>query len=198
MASATRCTASSWPTTRSWSLSSIASSLSRSPCIIFETGLPVARDTTSAISSAPTWVRSSFGFSSFEGAFSAFFSCASSWGMRPYWSSDTFCQSPFRSELFRPDLGAEQLRFLLLRRRLLGLFQLRFELGDAAVLELGHLLPVTLPLGDLHFELELLQFFFHVLGAGDMRLFRLPHFLQVGVFALELLDFGLDQRQALL
>ena len=36
-------------------------SFSRSPCIIFDTGMPVARDTTSAIS-APTWVRSSFGF----------------------------------------------------------------------------------------------------------------------------------------
>jgi hypothetical protein len=33
--------------------------LSRSPCIIRDTGMPVARDTTSAISSAPTCVRSS-------------------------------------------------------------------------------------------------------------------------------------------
>ncbi len=39
------------------------SSLSRSPCIILLTGMPVARETTSAISSAPTCVRSSwFGF----------------------------------------------------------------------------------------------------------------------------------------
>ena len=37
-------------------------SFSRSPCIIFDTGMPVARDTTSAISSAPTCVRSSFAF----------------------------------------------------------------------------------------------------------------------------------------
>src|SRR6266704_2288042 len=101
-------------------------------------------------------------------------------------------------DLLRPDLGAEQLRLLLLRRRLLGLFQLRFELRDAAVLELGHFLPVAFSLGGLHFELELLQLLFHVLGAGDLRLLRLPHFLQVGVFALELPDLGLDQRQALL
>ena len=36
----------------------MCSSFSRSPCIIFDTGMPVARDTTSAISSAPTEVRS--------------------------------------------------------------------------------------------------------------------------------------------
>ena len=59
MASDTRRTASSWPTTRSCSFASICSSFSRSPCIIFDTGMPVARDTTSAISSAPTSVRSS-------------------------------------------------------------------------------------------------------------------------------------------
>ena len=44
------------------SASSMSSSFSRSPCIIFETGMPVMRDTTSAISSAPTCVRSSRGF----------------------------------------------------------------------------------------------------------------------------------------
>ncbi len=61
MASATAVMASSWPTTRSCSLASICSSLSRSPCISLQTGMPVARDTTSAISSAPTIVRSSCG-----------------------------------------------------------------------------------------------------------------------------------------
>ena len=40
---------------------SICSSLSRSPCISLDTGMPVARATTSAISSAPTIVRSSCG-----------------------------------------------------------------------------------------------------------------------------------------
>ena len=59
---ATRRTASSWPTTRRCSASSMCRSLSRSPCIIFDTGMPVARDTTSAISSAPTCVRRSCGF----------------------------------------------------------------------------------------------------------------------------------------
>ena len=40
--------------------------------------MPVARETTSAISSAPTWVRSSFGF--VFSVDSAFLSCASSCG----------------------------------------------------------------------------------------------------------------------
>ena len=53
IASATSRTASSCPTTRSCRRSSIFSSLSRSPCIILDTGMPVARETTSAISSAP-------------------------------------------------------------------------------------------------------------------------------------------------
>src|SRR3990167_6923084 len=61
MALATAPMASSWPTTRSCSLPSICSSLSRSPCISLLTGMPVARATTSAISSAPTIVRSSCG-----------------------------------------------------------------------------------------------------------------------------------------
>jgi hypothetical protein len=61
MASDTATMASSWPTTRSCSLVSICSSLSRSPCIILLTGMPVARLTTSAISSAPTWCAAACG-----------------------------------------------------------------------------------------------------------------------------------------
>ncbi len=61
MALATALIASSWPTTRSCSRPSISSSFSRSPCISLDTGMPVARATTSAISSAPTIVRSSCG-----------------------------------------------------------------------------------------------------------------------------------------
>ena len=61
IALATAAIASSWPTTRSCSFCSISSSLSRSPCISLATGMPVARATTSAISSAPTSVRSSCG-----------------------------------------------------------------------------------------------------------------------------------------
>ena len=54
MAPATEDTASSWPTTRSCSLSSKSTSLAISPCIIFCTGMPVHVDTTSAISSSDT------------------------------------------------------------------------------------------------------------------------------------------------
>ncbi len=100
MASDTASMASSWPTTRSCSFSSMCSSLSRSPCIMRETGMPVARETTSAISSAPTCVRSSFGFSASpslrDAASSACFSCASSSGRRPYCSSETCCQFDWR------------------------------------------------------------------------------------------------------
>ena len=101
MASETKRTASSWPTTRSCSLSSIFSSFSRSPVIILLTGMPVARLTTSAISSAPTSVRSILFFCA--GACSAVFStvdacfnCASSCGNLPYCNSETFCHSPLR------------------------------------------------------------------------------------------------------
>ncbi|CFP62729.1 Uncharacterised protein [Bordetella pertussis] len=81
MASETSRTASSWPTTRLCRKSSMRSSLSRSPCIILATGMPVARETTSAISSAPTWVRNRRGLplsdspasrSALSAAFSAF------------------------------------------------------------------------------------------------------------------------------
>ena len=69
-------------------------SFSRSPCIIFDTGMPVARDTTSAISSAPTWVRRSFGFCS-GCFFSAARSCFSSCGSLPYCSSASLSYCPF-------------------------------------------------------------------------------------------------------
>ena len=71
--------------------------LTLSPCIIFDTGMPVARDTTSAISSAPTCVRSSFGFA--FSVDSAFFSCASSWGSLPYCSSASLSYWPFLLKL---------------------------------------------------------------------------------------------------
>ena len=51
---ATARTASSWPTTRLASTSSIRSSLSRSPSSIFSTGTPVQRETTPAIWSGVT------------------------------------------------------------------------------------------------------------------------------------------------
>ena len=100
MASDTTLMASSWPTTRSCSLSSIFSSLSRSPCISLATGMPVARATTSAISSAPTCVRSSRLLppavalpASAACASASFFSRS---GSLPYCSSATLLKSPVR------------------------------------------------------------------------------------------------------
>ncbi len=101
-------------------------------------------------------------------------------------------------DFLRPDLSAEQFRLCLRRRSLLCLLQLRFELRDAPVLELGDFLPVAFALRPLHLELQLFQLFLDVLRARYLRLLRLPDFLQIGVFALELLYFALDQRQAFL
>ncbi|MNZ89001.1 hypothetical protein D3C78_1079040 [compost metagenome] len=100
MAFATAAIASSWPTTRWCSLSSIFSSLSFSPCIILATGMPVARLTTSAISSAPTWVRSSRCTGALPSPPAslacASLSCFSSAGSLPYCSSATLLKSPWR------------------------------------------------------------------------------------------------------
>ncbi|MNS73090.1 hypothetical protein D3C72_1065200 [compost metagenome] len=82
----------------------MCSSFSRSPCIILDTGMPVARDTTSAISSAPTRVRSSRGRLSSPSAFSAAsaaptsaaFRRASRSGSLPYCSSASLSNWPLR------------------------------------------------------------------------------------------------------
>ncbi len=54
MAWATAATASSWPTTRRRSISSMRTSLATSPSSSRETGTPVHLDTTSAMSSSST------------------------------------------------------------------------------------------------------------------------------------------------
>src|SRR5213082_1900027 len=61
MAFATICSASSWPTTRLASASSMRSSFSFSPSSIFDTGMPVHLETTSAISSSVTLLRTRVG-----------------------------------------------------------------------------------------------------------------------------------------
>mmetsp|Transcript_36630 Transcript_36630/g.85069 ORF Transcript_36630/g.85069 Transcript_36630/m.85069 type:complete len:265 (-) Transcript_36630:257-1051(-) len=100
IASLTAWMASSWPTTRSCSLPSICSSFSRSPCISLDTGMPVARATTSAISSAPTSVRSRRGLPESPALPAslawASLSVFSSSGRRPYCSSATLLKSPLR------------------------------------------------------------------------------------------------------
>ena len=70
-------------------------SFSRSPCIILDTGMPVARDTTSAISSAPTWVRSNLFLTLVCSALSAWCNSVSSAGNLPYWSSANLSNWPF-------------------------------------------------------------------------------------------------------
>ena len=87
-------TASFWPITCLCSSASSASSLARSASIIFATGMPVHLETTSAISSSVTRLRSSV--ISDLSALPAASSCFSRSGIRPYWSSDIRVRSPAR------------------------------------------------------------------------------------------------------
>ncbi|MNQ97933.1 hypothetical protein D3C85_1136040 [compost metagenome] len=91
---ATATTASFWPITRWCSRPSIFSSLSRSPSSIFDTGMPVHLDTTSAISSSVTLLRSSW-FSLLP-CWSTICRLRSRSGITPYCSSAMRCRSPLR------------------------------------------------------------------------------------------------------
>ncbi|MNM88679.1 hypothetical protein D3C81_1009020 [compost metagenome] len=90
----TATTASCWPITRLCSSLSMRSSLSRSPSIILATGMPVHLDTTSAISSSVTRLRSNW-FSRGSRS-STVASLRSSSGMVPYCSSAMRCRSARR------------------------------------------------------------------------------------------------------
>ena len=83
--------ASSCPTTRLLSCSSMRNSLSRSPSIIFDTGMPVHFDTTSAISSSVTLLRNKVIFCSPADADEC--SCFSKAGIMPYCNSDIRAKS---------------------------------------------------------------------------------------------------------
>ena len=87
IASLTRRTASSWPTTRWWRMSSRWSSFSRSPSISLATGMPVQRSMMRAISSSVTLSRSRERALPSLAMASSASSCFRSSGMRPYWSS---------------------------------------------------------------------------------------------------------------
>ena len=63
--------------------------------------------------------------------------------------------------LFGADLGTHQLGFL--HFGLLGLLQLRFQLRDLAILNLGDLLPIALALGFLHLQADFLDLFLDML-----------------------------------
>ena len=90
----TATTASSCPTTFSCSFASIESSLSRSPCSIFATGIPVQRERISAISFSPTLLTSKL--ISCISACEAKSSLRSNSGIRPYCNSLMRCKSPAR------------------------------------------------------------------------------------------------------
>ncbi|MCY1442329.1 hypothetical protein D9M71_586940 [compost metagenome] len=91
---ATAVTASLWPITRWCSSSSIFSSFSRSPSSILATGMPVHFDTTSAISSSVTLLRSNW-FSVLP-CWSTICRLRSRSGITPYCSSAMRFRSPLR------------------------------------------------------------------------------------------------------
>ncbi len=95
MALETAAIPSSCPITRWPKILSICSNLSRSPSSILDTGIPVHRDTTPAISSAVTRLRSSvIGLAPSSAITSA--NCFSNAGIFPYCSSDILLKSPVR------------------------------------------------------------------------------------------------------
>ena len=102
----TATTASSWPTTRSCRADSMRSSLSRSPSIILDTGIPVQRETTSAISSSVTLFRNSTG--SLVSLCWASSSCFSNSGIRPYCNSDMRVRSPARLAVSRSSFASSR------------------------------------------------------------------------------------------
>src|ERR671930_316584 len=90
-------------------------------------------------------------------------------------------------DLLGADLRAQQLG---LRRGLcFDLLQLRLELRQPPVLDLGHLLPVALALRLVHLQPQLLDLFLDLRAALNLRLLRLPFFLEISVLALQALDF---------
>ena len=72
------------------------------------------------------------------------------------------------------------------------------QLRDLAVLQLGHLTQIPCTAGILQVNPGLLQLALDLLGAVQSRLFSVPDFLKVGVFALNVADNGRQLFQPLL
>ena len=87
---------------------------------------------------------------------------------------------------------------MFLRELGVGLLELRLERRQLAVLQLGHLLPVALAARLFHLELDLVDLFLDMLRPLQLGLFGLPDFIEVGVLALEPLDFLLDRGEPFL
>ena len=92
--------------------------------------------------------------------------------------------------------GAEKLVGLLGFGVALCRLQLRAQLGQFAVFQLGCTAEIALALGLLDFHFNIVDLFFDVGGAGRRRFFGFPDFIQIGVFFLQAADFFVDQHQA--
>ncbi|CAI09933.1 hypothetical protein ebB234 [Aromatoleum aromaticum EbN1] len=101
-------------------------------------------------------------------------------------------------DLLGADLGAQQLELALAAAGRFGRLQLRLELRELAVLQLGELVVLALPLHLGHLRAQRLDLFLDVLAALHARLLRAPDFVEVRVFALELVDLVADQHETLL
>src|SRR3989344_3314074 len=83
----------------------------------------------------------------------------------------------------------------LLRLRFL---QLLFQLGQLAVLQLGHLVEVALAGEFFDLEFELVDGLAHMRAALRLGFFGLPDFVVIGNFLLQLGDLFLNERKAFL
>jgi hypothetical protein len=73
--------------------------------------------------------------------------------------------------------------------------QLRFELRQLAILQLGQFVELSFTLQFSHLHAQMINLFLDMRRALNLGLFSLPYFLQVVVFTRQSGDFLLDQRK---
>ena len=101
-------------------------------------------------------------------------------------------------DLFGADLGAQEFLRRVLGADFLRGLELGLELRQLAVLQLGHLLQLALALQLRDLGADAVDLFLDVGRALHLRLLRLPHLVEVGVFLFQPPDLALDQVEALL
>ena len=103
-------------------------------------------------------------------------------------------------DFFGTHLGAQQARALFGRVPVvfagIGIFQALFQLGQLAVLQLGHFVEVALAFELFHLNAAALDLLFDLRPALGLGFFRFPNVFQIGVFFLQLDDFFFNQGHA--
>ena len=100
-------------------------------------------------------------------------------------------------DLLDADLVAQERVLHRAAARLLGAFELRFELRQLAVLQFGHLIELAGALQPRDFGLHAVDLFLDRRAAVGTRLLGLPHFFKIVVLALQAGELVLDELQAL-